>query len=268
MMGFGVLEWTFLVVLVVLVAAAGLFALFLVTQQFRGHSRRRPLPCPLPRRRLSGSEAPVPAVTVSRQYGAGGLRVARALADALGFRLVDREIVEEAARRIGVDPEVAAGRDERVPAIVEELGMTLAAASPPFGVAPPPPMAHSLDDRALAEATGLVIVSLAEAGDYVILGRGGQAALARRSDACHLSLVGELRDRARRIARWQEVDEKTAADRCRRVDADRAAYVRRYYGVDIRDPLLYDCVLNTSSLGLDAALDAAVAVARRKLGPG
>jgi hypothetical protein len=44
MVGFGVLEWAFLVALVILVAASGLFALFLVAQQFRGHSRRRPLP--------------------------------------------------------------------------------------------------------------------------------------------------------------------------------------------------------------------------------
>ena len=43
MVGFGVLEWTFLVVLVVLVGAAGFFALFLLTQLFRDHSRRRSL---------------------------------------------------------------------------------------------------------------------------------------------------------------------------------------------------------------------------------
>jgi hypothetical protein len=40
MLGFGPLEWTFLVVLVLLVGAAGLFALFLLAQLFRTHSRR------------------------------------------------------------------------------------------------------------------------------------------------------------------------------------------------------------------------------------
>ena len=38
---FGALEWIFLVVLVVLVGAAGLFALYAVAQLFLGHSRRR-----------------------------------------------------------------------------------------------------------------------------------------------------------------------------------------------------------------------------------
>jgi hypothetical protein len=37
---FGVLEWAFLALLVVLVGAAGLFGLFVVVQLFRSHSRR------------------------------------------------------------------------------------------------------------------------------------------------------------------------------------------------------------------------------------
>ncbi len=37
---FGFLEWFFLALLVVLVAATGLFALFLAAQLFRDHARR------------------------------------------------------------------------------------------------------------------------------------------------------------------------------------------------------------------------------------
>jgi len=40
MLAFGPLEWTFTVILLILVGAAGLFALFLIAQLFRGHSRR------------------------------------------------------------------------------------------------------------------------------------------------------------------------------------------------------------------------------------
>jgi hypothetical protein len=40
MLGFGPLEWTFVIVLIALVGAAGLFGLFLVAQLFRAHSRR------------------------------------------------------------------------------------------------------------------------------------------------------------------------------------------------------------------------------------
>ena len=206
-------------------------------------------------------------VTVSRQYGAGGMRVAPALADALGFRLAGREVVEEAARRLGLDPGLAQTRDERAPAIVEEIGLALAAGTPPLGGASTLQFHDpTLHDRALADATRKVIVSLADAGGYVILGRGGQAALAGRADACHLALVADPHDRARRIAEWQHVEEREASARCHRADAARAGYVRHFYGVDIGNPLLYDCVLNTSRLGLPEAADIAVAVARGKLG--
>ena len=40
MIGFGVLEWTYIVDLMVLVGAARLFALFLLFQLFQTHSRR------------------------------------------------------------------------------------------------------------------------------------------------------------------------------------------------------------------------------------
>jgi cytidylate kinase len=203
-------------------------------------------------------------VTVSRLYGAGGLRVASALAVRLGYEVVDREIVEETARRVGLDPLVIEPLDERTPAVVEELGHVLAA-GPPIGVVPGTESGGGLDDRALAETTSAVILSLAEAGGYVIVGRGGQAVLAHREDACHLSLVADLPFRVRRVMEWQGVDEAGARGLCERIDAERAAYVRRYHGVDIADPLHYDAVLNTATLGIDGAAEAAFAVARGKL---
>jgi cytidylate kinase len=201
-------------------------------------------------------------VTVSRQYGAGGKRVAPAIAEALGFRFVDREVTEQAARRLGMDPGVAEGKDERAPAIVEELGLALAAAAPPFAGTPPPQV---IDERVLADATRRIILTMADAGGYVILGRAGQAVLADRADACHISLVGEVRDRARRVMSSQGIGEREALALCERVDGERAGYVRRFYGLDIRDPVLYDCVLNTSRVGTEGATDVAVAVCKHRL---
>ncbi|HJP64801.1 MAG TPA: cytidylate kinase-like family protein, partial [Actinomycetota bacterium] len=202
----------------------------------------------------------VAVVTVSRQYGAGGLRVAPRLAEILGLRFVDREIVEEAARRIGVDPEVARGLDERAPALIEEVGLALAAGTPELGATPRP------DERSLAEAVEVVIRSLADAGGFVILGRGGQAILADRPDACHVALVGTLEDRAARIAASQGIDPRDARQRCERMDAERAGWVQRFHGVDVDDPLRYHAVLNTSRLGIDRAVDVAAEVVRRTLG--
>jgi cytidylate kinase len=213
----------------------------------------------------------MPVVTVSRQYGAGGRQVAPLVAQALGFQLADRELIEKAARRLGLDPETARAWDERVPAIIEELGMALAAGTPLVGGGPAPQfdapgLTPGLSEDALAEATKRVIVSLADTGRYVIMGRGAQAALHERPDAVHLWLVGDLADRARRVMASQGVDEKEARSMCERVDSERSAYVRRYYGKDIALPHLYDAILNTSRLGIEGAADVAVDIARRRLG--
>jgi cytidylate kinase len=200
-------------------------------------------------------------VTVSRQYGAGGQRIAPAVAEALGFRFVDREPVELAARTLGVDPTWAAEHDERVPHVLDSLGRALAAATPEFGVPP-----GSLDDRAMADAVRNVIHSLADAGGYVILGRGSQAALADRPDVCSILLVADQANRVRRIARWQEVTEKEAQARLQRADRERRDYVTRFYGRDIADPTLYDVVIDTSRLGLERSAHVAIDVARTKLG--
>jgi cytidylate kinase len=203
----------------------------------------------------------VGVVTVSRQYGAGGRSVAPALAEALGYRLVDREVIEQAAARLGVDPELARERDERAPALVEQLGMALARGTPEFGLGD----VH-LDDQELAASVRAVIESLANIGEHVILGRGGQAVLRDRADACHLSLIGHIEDRARRVAASQHIPPDEARDLCRKMDADRSGYVRRFYGARIDDPLLYDCILNTSTLRIEGATEVALAACRAKLG--
>ncbi len=69
-------------------------------------------------------------ITISRQYGAGGSEVAQRVAAALGWRLVDNEMVEQVAARAGLKPEDVAELEERVPTFVERLARTLAAATP------------------------------------------------------------------------------------------------------------------------------------------
>ena len=43
MLAYGTLEWTFVAILVILVGAAGVFALYLLVQLFRDHGAQRPV---------------------------------------------------------------------------------------------------------------------------------------------------------------------------------------------------------------------------------
>src|SRR5205807_9948009 len=71
-----------------------------------------------------------PVITITRQYASGGAAVARQVAAALAWTVIDNEFVDEVARRAGLAPAMVAEHEERAPGLLERLGRTLAAASP------------------------------------------------------------------------------------------------------------------------------------------
>jgi len=54
------------------------------------------------------------ALTVSRQFGSGGGRIANTIAEWLGWKLLDNEILSAIARAARVDSKVVRHYDERV----------------------------------------------------------------------------------------------------------------------------------------------------------
>src|SRR5256884_7426319 len=71
-----------------------------------------------------------PVITITRQYASGGAAVARQVAAALAWTVIDNEFVDEVARRAGLAPATVAEHEERAPGLLERLGRTLAVASP------------------------------------------------------------------------------------------------------------------------------------------
>src|SRR5438046_7896556 len=71
-----------------------------------------------------------PVITITRQYASGGAAVARQVAAALAWTVIDNEFVDEVARRAGLAPATVAEHEERAPGLLERLARTLAVASP------------------------------------------------------------------------------------------------------------------------------------------
>ena len=202
-------------------------------------------------------------ITISRQYGAGGSEVARRVAEALGWRVVDNELIEQVAARAGLAPEDIARMEERVPTFVERLGRTLAAATPELfaptsgggSIAP-------LEEADLVRITEAVVAEIAERGEVVLVGRAAPAVLAMRTDALHVKLVAPKPYRIAVAAARLQVPPAKAAEIVEETDKMRARYNREYYHRDWCDPANYHMVLNTESLGLDGAADVIVRRAR------
>jgi cytidylate kinase len=188
----------------------------------------------------------VPIITLSRELGSGGDDIAVAVAERLGLRLVGREVINRAARQAGV-PEVALAE-------IDELGL--------LGVKP---SAGAL--RLYRETVARVIHELADAGDLLVVGRGGQIALAGRPGVLHVRVIAP---RAQRVACVQarcNLPEEVAAARVDASDRARADYLRRHHNVRADDPTLYDLVLNTAHLSVATAVDLICLAAGRTVEP-
>jgi cytidylate kinase len=193
-------------------------------------------------------------VCISRQDGAGGHEVAVRVAESLGFRLIDEDIITEAAVEAGVDQEVVADVERRKSALVrmiEGLGSSGMAAT--YAV---PPNMSGQEQPPSEELRGLirsVIEETATRGSAVIVAHAASLALAQRDDVLRVFVTASAPTRAKRVAATLGLDEKQAVRAVKRSDAARADYVKRFYGVDTELPTHYDLVINTDRLAPDEA---------------
>jgi len=191
-------------------------------------------------------------VTVSRQIGAGGSAIASLVAHALGFRLVDNELIDRVAQQAGLSRTYVANREERAPGFLERLIRVLSRSTPEMQSAPPDRLPEP-EETSLVAATEKVVAELAAEGRVVLVGRAAPAVLSNTRDALHVKIVAPIPFRIARIVEADGVDEREAERRLKESDANRARYHRHHYGRDWGDPANYHMVLNTGSLGLDGA---------------
>lgn len=202
-------------------------------------------------------------ITISRQFGAGGSEVARRVAEALEWRVVDNELIEQVAARAGLPMEKVAARDERCPTFVERLARTLAAATPEvFSSADAVGTLVDLPEAALVRITETVVREAAARGRVVLVGRAAPAVLERQADALHVRLVAPRAWRIEVAGARLGVPLSQAAAVLDDTDKMRARYTREYYRRDWNDPAHFHMVLNTAALGLDGATEAIVGRAR------
>ena len=172
------------------------------------------------------------------------------MAEQLGLRYVDEEIVSAAAQRAGAAPELVADAEQRKPLlrrVLDELGATGAAGMAVVGGSPPPLPAEPRGDE-LRSFIGEAIEAVAEKGHVVIGAHGASFALAPRRDLLRVFVTASAATRTRRVAQERGVDETEAERQIRAADRTRTDYLKRFYGIDDEVPTQYDLVVNTDVL--------------------
>lgn len=209
-------------------------------------------------------------VCISAADGTMGEEIGPRVASALGFGLVNEQIVAQAAARAGVQGHVVADLEQprsMIDRVIHELFGRATASGGSHGRAAPAVVEPGPADESMRGLIRSVIEEIANSGDAVIVSHAASHALAARPDTLRVLITGRPETRRARIRAAHDVSEKEAQKRVARGDANRADYIKRFYQVAPELPTHYDIVLNSDRLSVEHVLDVIVRAASTDAAP-
>ncbi|HXC52370.1 MAG TPA: cytidylate kinase-like family protein [Candidatus Limnocylindrales bacterium] len=211
-------------------------------------------------------------VCISYTDGAGAEPVGHRVADQLGYRYVNEEIILEASRMARVDPALVTAAEKKqsffdrlldsLASAQQTLGPAALAAGFAVPIVPEVTTTRPADKEDLRTLIRAVIHEVGKQGNAVIAAHAASLALAGRSGVMRVLLTAPDDVRARRIATERGLSQEDAAEAIARGDSGRREYLRTFYEVDDESPTRYDVVLNTEVLTAEQAASIIVTVAR------
>ena len=196
-------------------------------------------------------------VTITRQLGSGGVEIGRKVARECGLHYVDHQIIDEVARRLGVQVQQAARQDEYTAGIAGQIFEALQRSSPFTAnysrLFEPPQVSEQSKELAYLHLTQKVILELATQGNALIVGRGSQFLLHGAPRTLHIYVFAPIPNRIENVMRRFRVDRQRAEELIEQRDYQYDSYLLRYYGADGHQPGLYHLLINTGLFSVDLA---------------
>jgi len=182
-----------------------------------------------------------PFLTVSREAGSGGTEVAQRVGERLGWRVLGRELMQDLAHELELDPQFLELMDETHIGWFSETLLNL------------------FNSRLVLQGSYVSMLSrsiaLAAAdGPVVIVGRAANLVLPPEP-GLRVRIVAPRGLRVAVLADREGLDPRAAGDQLDEIDASRADFVRRHFHTDAADPHHYDMVVDASRFGIDDATD-------------
>lgn len=163
-------------------------------------------------------------ITIGRQYGCGGRDICKRLSEELGIPFYDKELIEYAANKSGINAEVLEQYDERA---TNSLLYSLSLSSYSYVGSVMNTNNMPLNDQ-LYISQSEVIKQLAEKGPCIILGRCSDYVLKDRDDVLNVFIHCDLDLRVKRIEEKLGLPKSKAAELIKKTDKRRASYYNYY----------------------------------------
>lgn len=203
-------------------------------------------------------------ITVSRELGSGGRTVGRKLAEHLGVRYSDKELIEALQNQFNLNTtEIEKFKSKKKNWFDDYVQL----------VAPMPKASLFVEAKSayrpmpaseeLYKAETEILKAIADKGSCVIAGRLAFYALREYANKADIFITASLPKRLERVMLKQNLSEAEAREAIERVDCGRENYVKRFSGLSRYDARNYDLVLNMDQLQDE---DEAVAIILKYLG--
>lgn len=196
-------------------------------------------------------------ITIARQYGSGGREIGKRVAEILGIKSYDKELITMAAQKSGLHAHVAHHADEQA---TNSLLYTLAMGSATFNT-----VNYNMDvpiNDKLFITQSDIIKGLVQEEDCVIVGRCGDYVLRNYDNRLSIFIYADMSCRIRRIAEVDGISENEAKERIKKTDKRRINYYNFYTGRKWGAFENYHASFNSSALGLEDTAQTIAAMAR------
>ena len=203
------------------------------------------------------------AVTISRQMGSGGTYIGYKVAKELGFTYVDREILRQAAKRLGRDESLLEECEEKSSSRIDNIIKAFSWGAPELTTYIP--KGRPVYDRDLFETESTIITDIADRCDAVIIGRAGFYVLKNRPQAVHILIHAPKEVRVNRVMKASSItDVREARTKIDESDQRRAKFIRDMARTEWVDARNYHLCIDSSVAGLSASVQMIVRLVEKR----
>ena len=192
-------------------------------------------------------------VAIGREFGAQGCDIAEKLAEKLGVKLYDRQLVEEAAKKLEMDEHTVQKADEVSAKDIEGLKTT-------YGVG------NFYLSTQVLDAQADIIERVAQNESCIILGRCADYILKDRDDCLKIYIYAPFDVRTKHIAEKYDMSMFSAKRLVRQMDEKRDTYYKYVTGNRRGEHDGKDAMFDSSIMGVDGTVDMLLEMINKKFG--
>ena len=188
-------------------------------------------------------------ITIAREYGSGGRYVGRLIADKLGIKFYDKDLIIRVAKETGLSEEYVENSEQK------NDGLTILNNGYYVGL-------NNADELFIKETE--IIKELANQESCVIVGRCSDFILKDRKNVIKVFVYSDIESKLKRTTKFYGLEKEKAEKEIKRIDKLRGNHYKHYTEKDWKDFSNYDICINSGVLGVEKTAEFICEMVKKK----